>query len=92
MNAMALLPAALAAATPAAAACVCLCQEGRSQPVCDDIADAPPVCPPRACTVEQPLAGPAPEGRIRPLGRASCALTRVYDGASGDFQWIRLCK
>lgn len=92
MRAEASLLMAVVAASPVAAACVCTCQDGRNRPVCDDPAEIAPVCPPDACAAERPSTLPDSGRRIRPLGTASCALTRVYDQATGNFQWVRLCN
>lgn len=83
---------ALAAASPAVAGCACLCQDGQNRPVCDAPAAIRPVCAPRACATGQPVIRSLPSRRIRPLGQAQCALTRVYDEASGNFEWVRLCN
>ena len=62
------------------------------RPACDSAAELRPICAPRACASEQPAISPLPGHRIRPLGKARCAPARVYDEASGNFEWVRLCK
>lgn len=84
---------AVAVASPAAAGCVCVCENGRNRPVCESAVDyLPAVCPPKPCAIDPAPITSLPGARLRSLGTAACALTRVHDQATGDFKWVRLCN
>lgn len=74
------------------AACVCLCMDGRNQPICESAIDLKPICPPRVCPIAPPSVAPIQPPRVPPLGRSSCEQKQVLNPNTGRYEWREVCR
>ena len=59
--------AALAPVLPARAACTCICVGGQNRPLCSEVTDIEPLCPPKVCLRAPQSTRPLDGVRIQPL-------------------------
>jgi hypothetical protein len=82
----------LAASTAGRAACTCICVDGLNRPLCSEVADVEPVCPPRTCP-DAPRAGrPLDSLTLPPSGTRSCSMEYVYNRYAQRYEWRQLCR
>ena len=73
------------------AACECRCVGGQNRPICQSTLDMPPICPMTMCPIEPPALQPLASPQLPPLGTSACEMRQVYNPASQQYQWQRLC-
>lgn len=84
--------AAAAAAGQVLAACECLCVDGRVEAVCASAIEARPVCPPAVCPVVTPSVRPVEPPAVAPVGATRCVQQQVFDPATRQYEWRRICR
>jgi hypothetical protein len=81
-----------AASAPARAACACICVDGLNRPLCSEVTDVEPVCPPRVCP-DAPRSTPQPAPQqLPPTGTQSCTMEYVYNRYAQRYEWRQLCR
>ncbi len=75
---------------PANAACVCRCINGQNQPVCSQVYEVPPICPPTVCMVAPPSVDQVQPYRLPPIGTSRCRREQVFDNDRG-WIWTSVC-
>lgn len=84
--------AAMLGAAPAQAACACICVDGRNQPLCSEVTDVEPVCPPKPCPDAPQTVRPLEPPKLPPTGTRSCTMEYVYNRYAGRYEWRQLCR
>ena len=76
--------------TNARADCVCRCVNGRIVPLCSNVTDTPPFCPPSTCPITSPPGGYS--GAAPPVGTQRCFQAQVLNPNSGQYEWQTICR
>src|SRR3974390_2516841 len=76
--------------TNAHADCVCRCVNGRMVPLCSNVTDTPPFCPPSTCPITSPPGGYS--GSAPPVGTRRCFQAQVLNPNSGQYVWQTVCR
>ena len=82
----------LASSDSSRAACTCVCVDGLNRPLCASITDRRPVCPPKVCPREPPLARPIEQPKLPPADADSCSRKYIYNRYSQRYEWWQLCR
>ncbi|HKJ54263.1 MAG TPA: hypothetical protein VKB27_22405 [Gammaproteobacteria bacterium] len=77
---------------PARAACACICVDGQNRPLCSEVTDIEPLCPPKLCPTAPPTSRPLDPPRLPPIDTRSCAMEYVYNRYAGRYEWRQLCR
>jgi hypothetical protein len=81
-----------AGSVPVRAACTCICVDGLNRPLCSEVTDVEPVCPPRLCPDAPRATPPLDLQRLPPTGTRSCAMEYVYNPYARRYEWRQLCQ
>lgn len=81
-----------AAATPAEAACVCRCVDGKAKAVCSSATDIAPLCNTTKCPLSIPKRMPTDVSKPKPAVKPGCTVRQVYDPKTGKHEWGQLCQ
>jgi hypothetical protein len=82
----------MAGAVPARAACTCICIDGLNRPLCSEVTDVEPICPPKPCPDAPQTVRPLDPPRLPPAGKRSCAMEYVYNRYAGRYEWRQICR
>ena len=77
--------AAMIFASPAWAACTCVCENGKPKAQCPSVLEKPPVCPASFCVGSAPAAPAMPK-------TGDCKLEKVINPQTGRVDMQRVCK
>lgn len=94
IRAAALLAGALSilASAPGRAACTCICVDGQNRPLCSEVTDIEPICPPRLCPSAPRSTRPLDPQLLPPDGTRSCSMEYVYNPYAQRYEWRQLCQ
>lgn len=73
------------------AACTCICVDGLNRPLCSQVTDIEPVCPPRVCS-EAPAAKPLEPYDLPPFDAPACSMKYLYNKYAGRYEWRQVCE
>jgi hypothetical protein len=76
----------------AEAACICLCVDGKAQPVCSSSTDIRPICQSSACPIAPPVKSPLDARQPAPEVKPGCETKQVYDPETRAYTWDQICK
>lgn len=82
--------AALSTAT-GRADCSCICIDGLNRPLCSQVTDIEPVCPPKVCA-DAPATKPLEPYRLPPFDEQSCSMKYLYNKYAGRYEWRQVCR
>jgi hypothetical protein len=73
------------------AECICTCVSGQVKALCRSSLDIPPICAPQICPIVPPSVQPIAPPTIPPLGTSQCEPKQVFNPATGQYEWRRVC-
>jgi len=74
----------------AVADCSCICVDGLNRPLCSEVTDVEPVCPPKLCP-ETPPGKPLEPYRLPPSDARTCSMKYLYNKYSERYEWRQVC-
>jgi hypothetical protein len=74
------------------AACTCICVDGLNRPLCANLDDRKPLCPPKLCPREPSQTRPLDQPAIPPTGTKSCSREYIYNRYAQRYQWWQFCQ
>ncbi len=75
----------------AVADCTCICVDGLNRPLCSQVTDIEPVCPPKVCP-DAPAAKPLEPYRLPPFDARSCSMEYFYNKYAERYEWRQICR
>ncbi len=82
---------ALLASGAGRADCNCICVDGLNRPLCSQVSDVLPLCPPRVCPLA-PAAGALQPPQLPPFDARSCSMEYLYNNYAARYEWRQLCR
>ena len=76
----------------AQASCSCKCVNGQVKALCSSSIDLKPICSPRVCPITPPSVKPIDTPSIPPIGTKVCTNKQVYNDATFQYEWKKVCK
>lgn len=80
------------ASNPGRAACACICVDGQNRPLCSEVTDIEPICPPKLCPDLPGSTRPLDTQRLPPSGTRDCSMEYVYNAYAQRYEWRQLCQ
>ena len=81
-----------AASAPGRAACACVCVDGLNRPLCSEVTDIEPQCPPRVCPDAPRSTPPLDPGQLPPTGTRNCTMEYLYNRYAQRYEWRQVCE
>ncbi len=71
--------------------CTCVCVDGLNRPLCSEVTDIEPVCPPKVCP-DAPAAKPLEPYRLPPFDARNCSMKYLYNKYAERYEWRQVCQ